>query len=224
MITVVLIEPENDGNVGAVARAMANFGFEELVLINPKCKHLSDEALSRSKHAKSILEKAKVEDYSFLKKFDYLVGTSAITGTDYNVPRSPLTPEQLAEKISAKSKTAILFGRESYGLTVKEVLGCDFIVKIPSSDKYKTLNLSHSVSIILYELFKKLPKENKIPLASSIEKNVLLKRISDVLDKIKFATPDKKETQKKVWKRVIGKSMLTKRESFALIGFFKKIK
>ena len=224
MITVVLIEPENDGNVGAVARVMANFDFEELVLINPKCNHLSDEALSRSKHAKLILEKARIEDYSFLRSFDYLIGTSAITGTDYNVPRSPLTPEQLAKKISAKSKTAILFGRESYGLTVKEVLGCDFIVKIPSSDKYKTLNLSHSVTIILYELFKKQHKDNRITPATSVEKNVLLKRISDVLDNIKFATPDKKETQKKVWKRVIGKSMLTKRESFALIGFFKKIK
>src|SRR3989338_7998726 len=107
MITVVLIEPENDGNVGAVARVMANFDFEELVLINPKCNHLSDEALSRSKHAKLILEKARIEDYSFLRSFDYLIGTSAITGTDYNVPRSPLTPEQLAKKISAKSRTAI---------------------------------------------------------------------------------------------------------------------
>lgn len=223
MITIVLIEPENEGNVGAVARVMSNFDFKDLLLISPKCNHLGSEAMSRAKHAAEILKNAKVKDYSELERFDYIIGTTAITGTDYNIPRSPLTPEQLAEKANVKKKIAILFGREGLGLTNKEILDCDFVVKIPASRKYKTLNLSHAVSIILYELFKRKEEPIKIEFASKKEKEVLLKKIGIILNRMEFPTKDKKETQKKVWKRIIGKAMLTKREAFALIGFFKKV-
>ena len=224
MITVVLVEPENEGNVGAVARAMANFDFKDLLLINPKCDHLSSVSISRAKHAKDILKRAKVKDFSYLENYDYLIGTTAKTGTDYNVPRSPLTPEELSKKIVTKNKIAIIFGRESDGLTNKEILNCDFVVKIPAADRYSTLNLSHSVSIILYELYKKKDRSDKSEPASRKEKEVLSNEIGSVINKIRFSTKDKKETQEKVWKRVIGKSMMTKREAFALIGFFKKLK
>ena len=100
MISVILIEPETPGNIGAIARVMKNFEFNELVLINPKCKHLSKEALDRSTHAKSILKKAKVKKINYLKQFDYLIATTAKLGTDYNIPRSPITPEQLGDKLS----------------------------------------------------------------------------------------------------------------------------
>jgi TrmH family RNA methyltransferase len=223
MITVVLVEPENEGNIGAVARAMGNFDFKDLLLINPKCNHLNLDAISRAKHAKEILKKAKVRKFPFLKKFDYVIGTTAKTGNDYNILRIPLTPEELANKISTKSKVALVFGRESDGLTNKEILECDFIVKIPTADKYKTLNLSHSVSIMLYELFKKKDKSDKTELASKKEKDILLEEISKIIKRSKFSTKEKEETQKKVWKKIVGKSMLTKREAFALIGFFKKI-
>ena len=70
MITIILMEPEKSGNVGAVARAMTNFGFEKLVIINPKCKPLDDEAMRRAKHAQQILKKAKIAKKDILKKFD----------------------------------------------------------------------------------------------------------------------------------------------------------
>ena len=86
MISVILIEPEHSSNVGAVARAMANFDFAELVLINPKCNHLDKDAILRAKHsALKILKNAKVKDFSYLKQFDYLIGTTAKIGTDYNI-------------------------------------------------------------------------------------------------------------------------------------------
>src|SRR3989338_2234783 len=113
MTSIILVEPETEGNIGAVARVMKNFDFEELILINPKANHLGREALDRATHAKDILKKAKVKDFSYLKKFDYLIGTTAMLGSDYNIPRSPLTQEQLAEKVSkVKGKIGILIGRE----------------------------------------------------------------------------------------------------------------
>ncbi len=227
MINIILIEPQTEGNIGAVARVMKNFDFSNLVLINPKANHLGREALDRATHAKSILKKAKVKDFSYLKKFDYLIGTTAMIGSDYNIPRSPLIPEQLAEKISkVKGKIGIVIGREGTGLNNEEIIKCDFIVAIPTSKKYPTMNVSHATSIILYELFKKSGKEkisDHINFATKKDKEIILKHVNKVLDRIEFSTKEKKETQKIVWKRIVGKAMLTKREAFALIGFLKKI-
>ncbi len=227
MITIVLLEPQNAGNIGAVCRAMKNFGFSKLVLVEPKCRHLSLEARKRAKHAVDILKKANVEKKSALKKFDYIVGTTGILGTDYNIPRSPIRPEQLAELLQiAKGEIAVLFGRESSGLSNEEILMCDFIVTIPTSKKYPVMNLSHAVAIVLYEIFRKSPSkklDSHINPATKKEKEVLMDYLEKILDKIEFQTEEKKDTQRKIWKRVIGKSFMTKREAFALIGFLKKV-
>lgn len=228
MISVVLVEPKTQGNVGAVARVMENFGFSELVLINPKCK-IGIEARKRAKHSVGLLKKTKIKKFDYLKEFDYLVGTSAVYGSDYNIPRGPISVEELAVKLGGiknNKKTAIIFGREDQGLTNKEILMCDFVVNIPASEKYKTLNLSHSVAVVLYEIFKSRNKDKlkeKFAPISKKEKKQILKMVGKILNKMDFATKEKKDTQIKVWKRVIGKSMLTKREAYALMGFFKKL-
>jgi TrmH family RNA methyltransferase len=221
MISVVLVEPGNSGNVGAVARAMANFGFSSLVLVNPRCNHLSQTARNRAKWANGILSKAKkVKSLSSIKST--LVATTGKLGTDYNINRSPITPASLSE-IKA-GNIAVVFGRESSGLTNQEISKCDFVVAIPASKKYPTLNLSHAVAVILYELAKK--KENvssHIMFASKPEKDQLLKLLNSAMKKMKFKNSQKKKTQLMVWKRMIGKSFLTKREAYALMGFLKKI-
>ncbi|MBW3015105.1 RNA methyltransferase [Candidatus Woesearchaeota archaeon] len=226
-ISVVLIEPEHPGNLGAIARIMKNFDFTNLVLINPKCSPEDIEAVKRAKHAKYLLKKAKVKDFSYLDKFDYLIATTSKLGTDYNIPRSPITPEKLATQLRSKNaKVALLFGREGIGLTNDEILQCDYTISIPSSKKYPALNLSHSVAIILYELYKQ-SGERKITkgfiTATKKEKDQMLKLLNQVLDNLNFTTKDKKQTQRIVWKRIFGKSMLTKREAYAVMGFFKKL-
>ncbi|MBW2965762.1 RNA methyltransferase [Candidatus Woesearchaeota archaeon] len=226
MIDIILIEPENPGNIGAIARSMKNFGLKNLILINPKCNHLSLDAIKRAKHANNILKNAKIEKISYLKKFHTVIATTSKLGTDYNLPRSPITPEQLAQRINTKTKIAIIFGRESSGLLNKELELADFIVTIPTSTKYPALNLSHAATIIFYELAKKLQTKKigqQITPASKQDKEQLLKMIYQNLDKLKFATPQKKITQIVVWKRIISKAFLTKREAFAIMGFFKKL-
>lgn len=224
MISVVLVGPKNSGNVGAVARAMANFGFSKLILVDPKCNHLSQTARNRAKWANDILRKAKVVKSLKSVKASALIGTTGRLGTDYNIPRSPLSPEQVSRIVSKKKDVALVFGRESTGLTNEEVLACDFVVTIPTSKKYAVMNLSHAVAVVLYELSK--GKENiasHIVFASKAEKQQLMKMLNKSLARMKFATKEKKETQIKVWKRMIGKSFLTKREAFALMGFFRKL-
>lgn len=230
MIEIVLIESRKQENVGGVARVMKNFDFDRLVLIKPKCK-IGMLAYKVAKHGKDTLKKTKIKDFSYLKGYDYLIGTTAQLGTDYNIPRNPISTEQLALKLAdinyKKLKIGILIGREGSGLSNKEVNLCDILVTIPASRKYPTLNVSHATSIVLYELFKKISDEKSnshINFSTKKEKEIIIKYFNDVLNNLDFATKEKKETQKKVWKRVFGKAMLTKREAYTVMGFLRKLK
>jgi len=243
-ITVILIEPENPGNTGAICRAMKNFDFNKLVLVNPKFDTNSKDLRNRAKWANDLVDNIKIiKKYdkntikNLHKKFDYLIATTARVGRDYNILRTPMTPAQLAEKLTgintkkdAKTKNiqiGIVMGREGSGLCNEEIEQMDFTVTIPTSKKYGTMNLSHATTIILYEVFKKISEENiisHITPISDAEKKQLMKLLDETLDKMKFLNEDKKDTQKIVWKKMVNKSFLSKREAYALMGFFRKIK
>lgn len=223
MIDVVLLEPESPGNIGSIARVMKNFGFLRLVIVNPKCNHLDSMAIKMSMHGKDILENASVMgDFG---NYDYLVATSARLGRDYNITRSPLTAEKFATRISEfkDTRVGLLIGRESSGLTNAEIEKCDFLVNIPASEEYNTLNISHALTVILYEIYKNWNDNDRLIPIGDDEKRVILDRVNSILDKVHFTTADKRETQIKFWKRLLGKSFLTKRESYAMLGFLKKI-
>lgn len=229
---IILVETEKSGNLGAVARVMSNFGFKDLVLVNPKCRKQSQEARNRAKHAQDILKKARV--VKSIPRLHTLIATTAQLGTDYNIPRCPISPEQLKEMIASKpdlwGKIGLVFGPEGEGLSNKEISKCDFVVTIPTNKQYPVLNLSHSVAIVLYELSKVITdgkdgNENVsshiIP-ASELDKKQIMKLLNRAIKKIDFCTAQKRETQRIVWKRVVSKSFLTKREAFALMGFLRK--
>lgn len=234
MFSIVLFKPENPGNIGFISRVMANFDFYSLIIIEPLCDYLEEDALKKSMHSKDILKKAiilKYKDYFNLKdKYDLIIGTTSVIGSDYNIPRIGLSLQDFTKKLkkidTKNKKIALVFGNEGIGLTNDELKICDIVINIETSKKYPSLNLSHSVAIVLYEIYKILG-ENKInqhlKLASTIEKKIIYDNLENLFNKINFATKEKKQTQKKVWKNIIEKSMITKRESFALIGFLKKL-
>ncbi len=234
MLSIILIETEHAQNLGAVCRAIANFGFDKLVLINPKCSKDDIDALMRAKHeALPILKSARICDFSVLDEFDYLIGTTARNGSPFNLQRSPLTPEEMAVHIEeegllkdSKINVGLLIGREGHGLFNEELKKCDYVVTIPTHHKYVTMNVSHAVAVLLYELYKKKGTkkiQDRFLKASLKEKEIILKNLDIVLAKTDFGTEGRKETQRFVWKRMIGKAVLTKREAFALIGFLKKM-
>jgi tRNA/rRNA methyltransferase len=226
MISVILIEPETSGNIGSIARAMANFGFSELVLVNPKCK--IDEFSRRfAKNAQQILENARIEKFDYLEKVDFLIGTTSKLGRDYNVSRTPLMPTDLAEKLHEVKgkKIGLVLGREGDGLYNEEINMCDFIVPIPTSKEYDSMNISHALAILLYEI-RKAEYTSEImkrytPMGVG-EKQQIMKLLDSAMERMHFPDELKKETQRRVWKRMITKAMLTRREAFALMGFLKK--
>jgi tRNA/rRNA methyltransferase len=228
MISIVVIEPETSGNLGSIARVMANFAVKDLILVNPKCE-INSDSRRFAKNAQSILENARIADMKVLKEFDYLVATTSKLGTDYNIPKTPLMPEQLASKLSEIKgrKVALVLGREGQGLHNDEIGKCDFIVTIPASKFYDSLNISHALAILLYEIQKKDFTERVIkpytPI-SEAEKTQIMKMLESAMHKMDFRDEGKMETQRAVWKRMISKSFMTRREAYALMGFLKKIK
>lgn len=229
MIDIVLVESENPGNVGAIARVMKNFGFFNLILVNPKIDHLSQDARNRAKWAQDVLENAKIINWKDLREYDVKIGTTAKLGRDYNLPRVSISPKQLVEKLqrvdTKKSNIAIIFGRDGSGLTNNEIRDCDFCVSIPSFKNYPVLNISQAVGIICYELFQKMGKKKtgQYTIAGLNEKKIIKKYLTELLQKLDFRTPQKRDTQNILWQRLIGKSFLTKREAMAFIGFLKKV-
>ncbi|MBT3720335.1 RNA methyltransferase [archaeon] len=229
MITVVLLKPETPENIGFICRSMANFDLSSLIIIEPFCDPLDEQALRVSMHAKKILKNAKIqtyEDFSKLnKKFDLIVGTTSVLGSDYNLPRTPLSPREFSTKIT-NQKIALVFGNEGTGLSNEEIKQCDFVISIPTSKKYSAMNISHAASTIFYELFLQTKKEkidSHIKKASHKEREIILEKIDDLIHSVYFSTKEKQETQRKAWKNILEKSMMSKREAYAVIGLLKKL-
>ncbi len=227
-MVVIVIEPETSGNLGSIARVMSNFDAKELILINPKCK-IDSDSRRFAKNAQEVLENARVADLKALNEFDYLIGTTSKLGTDYNIPKTPMTPEQLGEKLSGikGKKVALVLGRESDGLHNDEIQMCDFIVTIPASKKYDSLNISHALAVLLYEIKKKELTEEMLKRYTPIskaEKEQIMKMLETAMVKMEFHDELKMETQRAMWKRLISKSFMTRREAYALMGFLKRVK
>lgn len=221
-IRVVLVEPLNDGNVGAVARAMKNFGLSELVLVRP-CS-IGEEGVKRSMHAVDILKNARTcftEDEA-LDGADYVVGTSGVdTANDKKFSRISLTPEALAAKLAGSDAAiAILFGREDFGLDNDLVKRCDFLVTIPGNPEYQILNISHAAAIVFYELFVHgLVKDGPCE-ASGLEVEKLNSYFASLLDAIDY--PEHKKTKTRVmFRRLIARSTPTTWEYHTLMGVLK---
>lgn len=226
-LSVILIKPLYQGNVGAIARAMANFDLSNLIIIGSF--NVEEEARCRAKHANHILDNIRVcNSLNDLKDdFDLLVATTGIVGTDYNIPRSPLTLSEAVQECKVlNARIGLVFGSEDSGLSSDDLLSCDFAMHVPTSTKYSVLNLSHAASIVFYEFFKISNPTNirdNHKLASAREREELISVVDEVIDEMSFRASSDRETQRVVWRRIFGKSFLTKRELFAVIGFFKNM-
>ncbi len=227
--SIVLVKPLYAGNVGSAARAMANFGFKNLILVKP-CK-LTKEASDMAVHAKGILKKAKVYKNfeSAIKNFDLVVGTTCEkTEKDDYFLRICIAPEQLAEKLKkVHGKVALVFGPEDIGLTNKELERCDIAVSIPTSADYKSMNLSHAVAVILYELAKgqQLMANDQFRLASKKEKDLIIENFASIVNLINYPKPaERRKIFNLMLARIIGRALVTGREANTLIGVLKKIK
>ncbi len=153
---VVLIRPHYAGNIGSVARAMANFGLKQLTLVAPFADPQSPEARRLSTHGESILDSATVVESFDAAVADcrVVIGTSANVEGVYRTNNYGRPDEVLPFMIESlrDGPCALVFGPEPSGLSNADVARCHRLIRILTSADYPSLNLSHAVAICLYEL------------------------------------------------------------------------
>jgi tRNA/rRNA methyltransferase len=227
-LRVVLVEPMYEGNVGSVARAMKNFGFHNLVLINP-CQ-IDDFGRAMSSHARDVLESAKIVS-TLEEAFE---GANLVVGTTgkrleneerhlrlhLRVPC--LTPAELREKLDGKDgEVALLLGREDVGLTNDELMNCDMAVSIPTSVDYPIMNISHAATVLFYELSR--VEKGETGLASRESMVLLQDRARALLQEVNY--PEHKvEYVALMFRRIFGRAELTEREARTILGVIKSIR
>lgn len=225
-ITIVLNKPKYAGNVGAVARCAKNMGLDKICVVSGT--HLSSEEMRKSathvaaglvdniRHCKSLRET--------LVDFQYIVGTTARTGST----RGPVvSPRQMAERIvdiSQNNRVALLFGSEDRGLTNDDLRWCHLLVNIPTSG-FKSLNLSHAAMIICYEIF---TAENNVAaftpkLATAAELEGMYDQINELLQKIGFMNPQNPDYWLKHIRRFFSRTQLQAREVKIIRGICRQL-
>jgi tRNA/rRNA methyltransferase len=196
-ITFLLHKPQLSENIGACARAMKNFNFNKLSIINPKPIYPNDKILATSVGAKDIIKKSKTFNSleSAIKNIDCLIATSA-RFRNKNIKHIKL--EDL-KKIDFKKKVGFLFGSEASGLTNHEISYANYTLQIPTNLNFKSLNLSHSLIIIAQFVsnivkLKSSPfkKSKKVKSASKKEIQSMVNLCIKNLDQINFFKPKEK--------------------------------
>ena len=159
-ISFILHKPQLSENIGACARAIKNFNFDKLILVDPKPSFPNDKIIATSVGAKDIIKKSLVFDTMepALEKIDYLIAT---TSRFRNKNTKHIQLKDL-KKINYKKKIGFLFGSEASGLSNNEISYANYTMQIPSNSEFKSLNLSHSVIIVAQTVFNLLNLNLKI--------------------------------------------------------------
>ena len=225
-ISFILHKPQLSENIGACARAIKNFNFKKLVLINPKPIFPNDKILATSVGAKDIINQSKKYDNleKALEKIDILIATSA-RFRNKNIKHINLVD---LKKINFKKRVGFLFGSEASGLSNDEVSYANYTLQIPTNPNFKSLNLSHSLIIIAQYVaslikLKNIPfkKSKKVKSASKKEIQSMLGLCIKNLDEINFFRPkEKRPKMLENLRNIFYKMDLSDKETRILSGVF----
>ena len=227
----LLVNPQLPENIGFCARALKNFGFRKLDIINPKEKWPNKKAIATSVGARDIIKNTKV--YSSLKiasnKYDIIY---ASTARKRDINKKHLSFEKFIESIkkNRNKKIGILFGPEASGLSNEDIGYSNFIFKIPVHKKFESLNLSHSLIIVCFEIFKLIKpsffKKNKdlSDIASKRKLNIFLDFLEARLDRKGFFVPNEKKKAMLInLRNIFGRIDLSNKELRILSSVFSKL-
>ena len=225
MATIVLVEPQHPGNVGAVARVMANFGCDELLLVGG-CE-IDDDAMARAKAGRPLLESAR--RIASLK--EALVETPVSVATSGIVPkgdsrwqRAPHPVQELADLLKGR-EPALVFGRENHGRDRGELALCDLTIQVPTSPEHPVLNLSHAVGIVLYELFRNdaFQRPYRPDVVERQEIDLLVERIMEAVRMSRFAKRRLPRAETTL-RRILVRSEIDEWDYETLMGMFKELR
>ena len=225
-IFFILHKPQLSENIGACARAIKNFNFKKLILVNPKPIFPNDKILATSVGAKDIINQSKKYNYleNALSKIDIVIATSA-RFRNKNIKHINLKD---LKKINFKKNIGFLFGSEASGLSNNEISYANYTLQIPTNPDFKSLNLSHSLIIIAQYVaniikLKNVPfkKSKKVKSASKKEIQSMLRLCIQNLDEINFFRPkEKRPKMLENLRNIFYKMDLSDKETRILSGVF----
>ncbi len=233
-VTIFLVMPETGGNVGSVARLMKNFGFRNLVILNPQCE-IDHATYGFAMHGKDVLEAARVVKVTpgehlatyktILKGFDLVIGTTG-KGEHYaNLKRAPVFLENLQiPEFGVEQKICVVFGRESIGLSNAEISCVDFVVRIRTGPEYTSLNLSHAAALIFYHLFLKFEggERPNVLMATREQKDRLDATIRHLIAQVKVRTFPH-ERVLRAFQNVLNRAYLSQQEFRWIYGLLRRV-
>ena len=225
-ISFILHKPQLSENIGACARAIKNFNFHKLILVDPKPSFPNDKIIATSVGAKDIINKSKVFDSMepAIEKIDYLIATTS-RFRNKNIKHIQLKD---LKKINYRKKIGFLFGSEASGLSNNEISYANYTMQIPSNSEFKSLNLSHSVIIVAQTVFnllnlnlKSYSKSRKITLASKRQiKSMLNLCIKNLEDRNFFKPKEKRAIMLENLRSIFYRMELSEKETRILSSVF----
>jgi tRNA/rRNA methyltransferase len=227
-LSVILYKPKYAGNVGSVARAAKNMGIDNIIVVGAADLD-AQEMKKRSTHlAIDVVDKIRYFDNldTVLEAFNYIVGTTSRLGK----ARGPfVSARAIAEQvvnISRKNKVALLFGPEDTGLSNDELRLCHAVATIPTARDLKSINLSHAVIILCYEIFVAsiTASEEIIPkLALAKETEGMYGQIKALLADIGFLNPENPDYWMMHLRRLFNRAGLLSREVKIIRGICRQL-
>ena len=232
---IVMVNTTHPGNIGAAARAMKNMGFKQLVLVDP-IAGIDEGAIQRSSRAEDILHNAKIVATleEAIADCGLVVGTSA---RSRHLPWPLMNPRQCAAKAQLTAQhapIALVFGRESRGLTNEELQLCHAHVHIPTDEDFSSLNVAQAIQVLCYEFRLAALSETEsehisadatswgvdwdYPMASHGEVQGMLEHLQAMLIKMGFLDPDTPKQLMPRLRRLFQRAMPDKLEINILRG------
>ncbi len=221
-VSIILVDTKTPANIGAAARCMMNMGLSRLILVNPSSDKNGD-ASRLAAGADQILERALV--YSSLA--EAVVGQGLVIGTSRQTGRQRrkvLSPRDMALSVVsflARNNAAIVFGSEVNGLELRDITLCQELVSIPSAESFPSLNLSHAVMIVAYELFvaagsPAAPSARELAPAEEVE--LFYGQLQETLQSIGFFGDQDSSRMMHSLRQIFGRSRLDRRDVQILRG------
>lgn len=230
-LSIILVKPQGPLNIGSICRSMMNFGFSKLRLVDPCQEYLSLDAKKMAMGAFKILEQAELFDDlpSALHDIHIAFGTTRRFG---KYRKNFYTPSTAAEQINAIDDTtnaALVMGTEDSGLETKDLELCQHFITIPTHADYPSMNLSHSLSILIYEIAMKSDAGKRFhdpipqPLAPGKDIEHMFDHMRKTLQDIDFLDPQNPDHILRTFRRLFGSASLTPRDINIIQGLMSRI-
>ena len=228
-LRIVLVSPRNPLNIGAAARAMSNFGFTQMRLVNPYDVAFKEARSAVNAHY--VLENAQVFSSvaEAVADCSLVTGTTSVGNRDLHLPLYRLEPagELIREHLVGDKPVAMLFGSEKFGLSNDDMSHCHWLFRIPSREEHGSMNLGQAVAVCLYELRRDAQaaaqRFEAAPLASSEDFERITSLLLKLLSQAGYLNPLTVESSELKVRRLVRRLGLPAADADTWLGILRQI-